>query len=170
MGLIDYVNGQFDRSVTWADAAWLAQEWGGPFVVKGILSVADALQAREIGASAIMISNHGGRQLDGVPAPIEMIEPIRAAVGPDVELIVDGGIRRGSDVVKALCLGAHSCSIGRPYLYGLAAAGQRGVTGVIDILKADIVRTMTLLGCADLPSLNRTAIARRCGAESVFHI
>jgi L-lactate dehydrogenase (cytochrome) len=159
MGLIDYLNSQFDRSVTWTDAAWLAQEWGGPFVVKGVLSVADALQAREIGATAIMISNHGGRQLDGVAAPIEMLEPIRAAVGPDVELIVDGGVRRGSDVVKALCLGADACSIGRPYLYGLAAAGQRGVAGVIDILKTDMERTMTLLGCADLASLSRAAIA-----------
>jgi L-lactate dehydrogenase (cytochrome) len=128
-------------------------------VIKGILSVSEALKARDIGASAIMISNHGGRQLDGVPAPIELIEPIRAAVGPDVELIVDGGVRRGSDVVKALCLGANSCSIGRPYLYGLAAAGQRGVAGVIDILKADIERTMTLLGRADLASLNHDAIA-----------
>ncbi len=159
--LIDYVNRSFDRSVTWDDAAWLAQEWCGPFVVKGISSVEDALRARDLGATGIMISNHGGRQLDGAPAPVDLIQPIREAVGPGLELIVDGGIRRGGDIVKALCLGANACSIGRPYLYGLAAAGQAGVTAVLDILRAEMVRTMTLLGRPSIASLDPSALLPR---------
>lgn len=158
MGLIDYVNSQFDRSVTWKDAEWLAREWGGHFVVKGVLSVADAVRARDIGASAIMISNHGGRQLDDVAAPVEMLPAIRDAVGNDIELIVDGGIRRGSDIVKAICLGANACSIGRPYLYGLAAIGQAGVSAVLDIFTAELERTMTLLGRTSIAKLTRDAI------------
>jgi L-lactate dehydrogenase (cytochrome) len=154
MGLINYVNAQFDRSITWDDAAWLAREWGGPFVIKGVISVGDAIRAKATGASAIMICNHGGRQLDDVVAPIELVEEIRAVVGPQIELIVDGGIRRGSDIVKALCLGANACSIGRPYVYGLAVDGQQGVTNVIDILRTEIERTMTLLGCSAVADLN----------------
>lgn len=161
MGLINYVNSQFDRSVTWEDAAWLAREWSGPFVIKGILSAADAVRAKEVGASAIMISNHGGRQLDDVAAPVELIETIRAAVGEGIEIIVDGGVRRGSDVVKALCLGANACSIGRPYVYGLAADGERGVSSVIDILGTEIARTMTLLGRPSLSALTRDALLPR---------
>jgi L-lactate dehydrogenase (cytochrome) len=158
MGLINYVNAQFDRSVTWDDAAWLAREWGGPFIIKGVISVGDAIHAKAAGATAIMISNHGGRQLDDVVAPIELVEQIRAAVGPDIELIVDGGIRRGSDIVKALCLGANACSIGRPYVYGLAVDGQQGVANVIDILHTEMNRTMTLLGCSDVAYLNSSRL------------
>jgi L-lactate dehydrogenase (cytochrome) len=153
MGLIEYVNSQFDRTVTWDDAAWLAQQWDGPFVIKGLTTVADARRAVEIGATAVMLSNHGGRQLDGVPAPIDTLVPIRDAVGNQLELIVDGGIRRGTHVLKALALGANACSIGRPYLYGLAAGGQAGVERAIEILRSEIERNMALLGCASIADL-----------------
>ena len=153
MGLIDYVNSQFDRSVTWDDVAWLAEQWDGPFVIKGMTTVADARRAVEAGATAAMLSNHGGRQLDGVPAPIDTLVPIRDAIGDQLELIIDGGIRRGTHVVKALALGANACSIGRPYLYGLAAGGQAGVERAIEILKTEIERDMALLGCTSMAGL-----------------
>jgi L-lactate dehydrogenase (cytochrome) len=156
MGLLNYVNRQFDRSVTWDDAAWLVSEWGGPFVIKGVGSVADAVRAKSIGASAIMLSNHGGRQLDDVAAPIELVRASREAVGSEIELIVDGGVRRGSDIVKALCLGADACSVGRAYVYALAAAGEPGVARMVAILREDIERTMTLLGCSDVRKLDRS--------------
>ena len=146
MGLIDYVNSQFDRSVTWDDAAWLVQQWQGPFIITGLQSVADVKRARDIGASAVMVSNHGGRQLEGTPAPVDCIPALRDAVGDDLELIVDGGIRRGTHIVKALALGASACSIGRPYLYGLAAAGQQGVEHALGLLKTEVERAMALLG------------------------
>ncbi len=146
MALIDYVNSQFDRTVTWEDAAWLAEQWDGPFVIKGIQSPADARRAAEIGASALMISNHGGRQLEGAPAPVDCIAPIRDAVGSQLELIVDGGIRRGIHIIKALAQGADACSIGRPYLYGLASGGQQGVERALTLLKNELERSMALLG------------------------
>lgn len=153
MGLIDYVNSQFDRTVTWRDVEWLRSQWDGPLVIKGILSPADADRARKAGASALMISNHGGRQLDSSPAPIDMVRPVRDRVGDSLELIVDGGIRRGTDVVKALALGADACSIGKSYLYGLAAGGQQGVEHALALLATEITRTMTLLGCASVAEL-----------------
>jgi L-lactate dehydrogenase (cytochrome) len=159
MSIIEYINGQFDRTATWEDAAWLIREWGGPFAIKGIQSVEDARKAIEIGATAITISNHGGRQLDGVPGAVELVEPIRAAIGATPEIILDGGIRRGTHVVKALCLGANACSIGRPYLYGLAHDGQRGVEGVLTILSEEVRRTMMLMGCSDVRQLNRSRVA-----------
>jgi L-lactate dehydrogenase (cytochrome) len=137
MGLIDYVNSQFDRSVTWDDAAWLVEQWGGPFIIKGLQSSEDAKRAVEIGASGIMISNHGGRQLDSTPAPFDCVEDMREAVGDALELIVDGGIRRGTHIVKALARGADACSIGRGYLYGLAAGGQAGVERALELLSAE---------------------------------
>lgn len=154
MGLIDYVNSQFDRTVTWKDVEWLRTQWDGPLVIKGLMSPEDGKRARDAGADAIMISNHGGRQLDGTPAPVDMIRPFRDAVGDKVELVVDGGIRRGSDVVKALALGADSCSIGKAYLYGLAAGGQAGVERTIELLRTEIVRVMTLLGCSAIPAIS----------------
>ena len=161
MGLIDYVNSQFDRTVTWEDAAWLAAQWDGPFVIKGLQSPADAKRAVEIGASAIMISNHGGRQLDSTPAPVDCIAPIRDAVGDQLELIVDGGIRRGTHILKALAQGADACSIGRPYLYGLAAGGQRGVERAISLLKEEVLRDMALLGVNKIDDLNFEHILQR---------
>jgi len=153
MGLIDYVNSQFDRSVTWDDAAWLVEQWDGPFLVKGLQSAADAKRALEIGASGVMISNHGGRQLDGAPAPFDCVEDMREAVGDQLELIVDGGIRRGTHVIKALARGADFCSIGRGYLYGLAAGGQAGVERALELLKAELERSLALLGVADVNDL-----------------
>ncbi|WP_206675449.1 alpha-hydroxy acid oxidase [Solimonas terrae] len=153
MALIDYVNSQFDRSVTWDDAAWLASQWDGPFVIKGMSSVEDARRAVAIGATAAMLSNHGGRQLDSVPAPIETLAPIRDAIGNDLELIIDGGIRRGTQVLKALALGANACSIGRPYLYGLAAGGEAGVDRALSLLRAEIERGLGLLGCRSIAEL-----------------
>jgi L-lactate dehydrogenase (cytochrome) len=147
VSLIDYVNGQFDRTVTWDDVAWLVDQWRGPFVLKGIQSPADAKRAVEVGATAVMISNHGGRQLDSAPAPIDCVAPIREAVGDKLELIVDGGVRRGTHVIKALALGANACSIGRPYLYGLAAGGQPGVERALTLLRAELERSVALLGC-----------------------
>ncbi|WNC66994.1 alpha-hydroxy acid oxidase [Thalassotalea nanhaiensis] len=155
MGLIQYVNSQFDASVTWDDVAWLVEQWDGPFVLKGSQSVLDAKKAVEAGCSAMMVSNHGGRQLDFAPAPIDCIAPIRDAIGDSLELIVDGGVRRGSDIVKALALGANACSIGRPYLYGLAAGGQQGVEKVISILSNEVKRTTALLGCKSISEINK---------------
>ena len=147
MGLMEYVNRQFDRTITWKDAEWLAGEWDGPFVIKGLSTPEDARLAAAVGATALMISNHGGRQLDGSPAPIRCLPAIRDAVGNDLELIVDGGIRRGIDILKALALGATACSIGRPYLYGLAAGGQAGVEHALSLLRNELLTDCALLGC-----------------------
>ena len=158
MGLIDYVNSQFDRAVGWDDAAWLVNEWGGPFVIKGLMSPADVARAASIGATAVMISNHGGRQLDGGPAPVDMVAPIRDHIGDAIELIVDGGIRRGTDVLKALALGANACSIGRAYLYGLAAGGQPGVEHAIGLLRDELLRGMALIGRQRIADVGRDLV------------
>ncbi len=162
VSLIDYVNGQFDRTVTWDDVAWLVKQWGGPFVLKGIQSPADAKRAVDVGATAIMISNHGGRQLDAAPAPIDCVAAIRDAVGDRLELIVDGGVRRGTHVLKALALGANAVSIGRPYLYGLASGGQAGVERALGMLKSELERSMALLGCRTIAEIG-TGHVRRVG-------
>ncbi len=160
VSLIDYVNGQFDRTVTWEDVAWLVKQWGGPFVLKGIQSPADAKRAVDVGATAIMISNHGGRQLDAAPAPIDCVGPIRDAVGDRLELVVDGGVRRGTHVLKALALGANAVSIGRPYLYGLASGGQAGVERALGLLKAELERSMALLGCRTIAEIGPGHVRR----------
>ena len=161
MGLIEYINSQFDRTVTWDDAAWLAEQWDGPFCIKGLQTAEDAKRAKEIGASAIMISNHGGRQLDTVPAPVDSVQPMREAVGDDVELIVDGGIRRGTHVLKALALGANACSFGRPYLFALAGGGERGVDRAIQIIRTEIERDMALLGCNSVAEISSSNVQRK---------
>ena len=153
MGLIDYVNSQFDRTVTWKDVEWLRDQWDGPLVIKGVLSPDDAASAAKVGADAIMISNHGGRQLDGSPAPVDLVRPFRDRVGGKVELIVDGGIRRGTDIVKSIALGADGCSFGKAYLYGLAAGGQAGVERALGLLRTELLRTMTLLGCSSIDQI-----------------
>lgn len=152
--LADYVNGQFDRSLTWKDVEWLAQKWGGPLAIKGILAPDDARRARDAGADHIMVSNHGGRQVDGCASPIDQIAPIADAVGGEVKIICDGGIRRGSHIMKALALGADACAVGRPYLYGLAAAGAHGVRNAVDILHDEFTRCMILAGCPDVAQLD----------------
>ncbi|MCG8440695.1 MAG: alpha-hydroxy-acid oxidizing protein, partial [Caulobacterales bacterium] len=156
MGLIDYVNAQFDRSVTWEDAASVIERWGGPFIIKGLQTASDARRARDIGASAIMISNHGGRQLEGAPAPVDCVRPIRDAIGSDMEIIVDGGVRRGVHALKALALGADAVSFGRPYLYALAAGGRQGVERFLGSFLAEIERDLALLGRADVRALDRS--------------
>lgn len=166
MGLIEYLNSQFDRAVTWDDAAKLIEEWGGPFLIKGLQSVEDAKQAVDIGASGIMISNHGGRQLEAAPAPVDCLQPIRDAVGDKLELIVDGGIRRATHIIKALALGADACSIGRAYLYGLAAGGEQGVNRAIGLLKAELERTMALLGVNDVNLLNTSHIIHQASRSA----
>ena len=163
MSLFEYINGQFDRSVTWRDVEWLASEWNGPLAIKGVMTPEDAKRALASGATGLMISNHGGRQLDGAPAPVDQIEPIRQAIGAGPDLICDGGIRRGSDVVKALALGATACSIGRAYLYGLAAGGEAGVDRALSILFDEFERAMILAGINDVRKLDRRHV-RRSGA------
>lgn len=148
--LIDFLNQQFDRGVTWDDVAWLRGIWDGPLVIKGVLTPDDAQRAVDAGATALMISNHGGRQLDAVAAPVSCVSQIRNRVGEAIELIVDGGIRRGTHVLKALALGANACSIGRPYLYGLAAGGQAGVERALGLLQEELLRGMALLGCRSI--------------------
>ena len=146
-------------TVTWSDLGWIRQIWKGPIVVKGIHTGADAKRAVDEGANAIVVSNHGGRQLDGVAATIRVLPEVVAAVGGRTEVLLDSGIRRGSDIVKALCLGARAVLVGRAYAYGLAAAGGPGVARAIDILKADVVRTMKLLGCQSVAELDRSYVS-----------
>lgn len=144
--------------VSWADFKWIHDVWKGPIVVKGVHTADDGRRAADEGAQAIVVSNHGGRQLDGVAATIRVLPEVAAAVGDRVEVLMDGGIRRGSDIVKAICLGARAVLIGRAYTYGLAAAGEEGVTRAIDILRDDLLRTVALLGCPSLDKLDRSFV------------
>lgn len=138
---------------SWDDLAWLAQQWDGPFMIKGIVRADDARRAVDIGATAISVSNHGGNNLDTTPAPIRVLQPIASAVGDDIEVLLDGGVRRGADVVKAVALGARAVLIGRAYLWGLAATGQSGVENVLDVLRAGIDSTLLGLGRASIAEL-----------------
>jgi L-lactate dehydrogenase (cytochrome) len=156
-----YVNRQFDPSVTWDDVARMIEQWNGPFAIKGILRAEDALRAIELGVRAIVVSNHGGRQLDHAASAIDVLPEIVDAVGNRAEVILDGGVRRGTDVVKALALGARACMIGRAYLYGLGAGGEQGVDRSLELLRNEIRRTMVLLGCPSLAELSRCYIRRR---------
>ena len=163
VSLIAYINDQLDRTVTWEDAAWLAEQWDGPFVIKGLQTAEDAKRAVDAGASAIMISNHGGRQLESAPAPVDCIVPIREAVGDSLELIVDGGIKRGTHIIKSLALGADACSIGRGYLYGLGAGGQKGVERALELYRSELLRDMALMGCTKISDLNSKSIRHVAG-------
>jgi isopentenyl diphosphate isomerase/L-lactate dehydrogenase-like FMN-dependent dehydrogenase len=145
-------------TVTWKDIAWIRDIWNGPMVIKGIHTGDDARRAVDEGADAVVVSNHGGRQMDGVRASIRVLPEVVEAVGGRVEVLFDSGVRRGSDAVKALCLGARAVLVGRAYAYGLAAAGAPGATRAIDILRADIIRTMKLLGVQSVADLNRSYI------------
>ena len=158
---LDYIFSQFDPTVTWKDAQGMIAQWGGPFAIKGILTADDARRAADIGATAVVVSNHGGRQLDTVPATIDCLAPIVEAVGDRVEVILDGGIRRGTDVVKAMAMGARACMIGRPYLYGLASAGEAGVMKALEIFRTEIARDLALIGCTRPGELNRDFVRRR---------
>ena len=159
--VVDYINDQMKVSIDWDDAAKLVEEWGGPFAVKGVVSVDDAKRCVEIGASAIMISNHGGRQLDGSRSPFDQLPAIADAVGGRIEIILDGGIRRGTHVLKALAAGATACSGGRMYLYALAGAGGRGVTRAMTLIRDEIERDMRLMGCSKVNDLKPSMLAFR---------
>ena len=150
-----------DTSMDWSTAAKIREEWGGTFCLKGVMSAADARRAVEIGADAIMISNHGGRQLDGSRAPFDQLAEIVDAVGGEIEVICDGGVRRGTHVLKALATGATAASGGRLYLYALAAAGQAGVERALTLLKDEIERGMRLMGVTSVDQLNRTMLRAR---------
>ncbi len=160
-GVMDYINEQYDPAMSWKDAEYCVKRWGGPFALKGVMSVDDAKRAVDIGASAIMLSNHGGRQLDGSRAPFDQLPAIADAVGGKIEIIVDGGIRRGTHVLKALALGATACSFGKAFLYALSAGGQQGVEMLLKRMKDEITRDMILLGCKNIKELNKTKIAYR---------
>lgn len=156
-----YIDSQMKRSIDWDDAARMIEEWGKPFAIKGVMSVDDAKRAVEIGASAIMVSNHGGRQLDGSRAPFDQLPAIADAVGGRIEIILDGGIRRGTHVLKALAAGANACSGGRMYLYALAAGGTAGVMRAMQLMHAEIERDMMLMGCRSVAELDRSRLAPR---------
>ena len=159
--IIDYINEQFDPSMNWKDAEYCIKKWKGPFAIKGVISVEDAKKALDVGASAIMISNHGGRQLDGSRAPFDQLSEIVDAVGDKIEVILDGGIRRGTHVLKALALGAKACSFGKGYLFALSAGGQIGVESVLQKMKDEIHRNMKLMGCKTINDLNRSKVVFR---------
>ncbi len=154
VSLSEFVNSQFDQALSWADIEWFQRVWKGPIVIKGIQSVEDALTAQSHGIDAVALSNHGGRQLDGAPSPVELLKPVKQAVGADLEVYCDGGIRRGSDIVKAMALGADACMIGRAYLYGLGAAGEPGVDFVLEHLAQGVTRTLALTGRPRLRDLD----------------
>jgi L-lactate dehydrogenase (cytochrome) len=144
--------------VSWSDFRWIRDVWQGPIVVKGVHTADDARQAVDNGASAVVVSNHGGRQLDGVAPTVRVLPEVLTAIDGEAEVLLDGGIRRGSDVVKALAIGARAVLVGRAYAYGLGASGGAGVTTAIDILRSGIIRTMKLLGCASVRDLDRSFV------------
>ncbi len=148
-----FIASELDATVTWQDVSELIDLWNGPFAIKGIMSAEDARRAADVGATAVMVSNHGGRQLDGAAAAFEALPAIAEAVGDTLEVILDGGIRRGVHVIKALARGAKACSVGRAYLFGLSAAGEAGVGRALAILQSEFVRSMQLCGLADLDSI-----------------
>ncbi|WP_417318389.1 alpha-hydroxy acid oxidase [Erythrobacter aureus] len=158
--LSGYITNQFSPAMTWADARSIAEEWGGPFAIKGILHPDDARAAVDSGASAVIVSNHGGRQLDGAISSVAALPAIAAAVGSQCEVFLDGGIRRGSDIVKALALGAKGCFIGRPYLYGLGAAGRPGVDKAMEIMTTETRRALALLGCPAIREIDETMVIK----------
>lgn len=159
--LSEFIAEQFDPSLSWNDIAWFRERWPGRIVVKGIQSVDDARLATEHGVDGLVLSNHGGRQLDHAPAPLDLVAPVRQAVGDQMTIICDGGVRRGSDIVKALALGANACTMGRSYLYGLGAAGERGVDVAIEMLTSEMRRTMALAGLRSVTEITRDTIAPR---------
>jgi isopentenyl diphosphate isomerase/L-lactate dehydrogenase-like FMN-dependent dehydrogenase len=162
MPLVDVSSGLASAVVTWNDLRWIREIWSGPVVVKGILTGDDARRAVDEGVAAIVVSNHGGRQLDGVPATLKALPEVVSAVNSRVEVLMDGGVRRGSDIVKAVCLGARAVLIGRAYAYGLGAAGEAGVARALEILRADVDRTMRLLGCGAVAELGSSLVSCSC--------
>ena len=158
--LSDFISDQFDPALSWSDLEWFRAHWDGHIIIKGIQSTHDAVHAQQVGVDAVALSNHGGRQLDGAPTPLDLLAPVAEATNGHLPLICDGGIRRGSDIVKALALGAHACTMGRTYLYGLGAAGEIGVEKALTMLTSEMTRTMQLLGVRSLSDINSATIAR----------
>jgi L-lactate dehydrogenase (cytochrome) len=158
---MQFLGQQLDPSVSWKDLREFIELWGGPFAVKGVVAADDVRRAADVGATAVMLSNHGGRQLDGAVSPIEVLPEIAKALGHEIEIILDGGVRRGTHVLKALALGAKACSMGRPYLFGLSAGGEAGVTKALDMLRSEFVRAMRLSGCVDVAQIDSTLV-RQC--------
>jgi isopentenyl diphosphate isomerase/L-lactate dehydrogenase-like FMN-dependent dehydrogenase len=158
MELIDVSVALARAAVTWEDLRWIRKLWSGPIVIKGVLTGDDARRAVDEGAAAVVVSNHGGRQLDCVPASLRVLPEVVAAVNGRVEVLMDGGIRRGTDIIKAICLGARAVLCGRAYAYGLSAAGEAGVTRALEILRTDVERTLKLLGCSSIAALDRSYV------------
>jgi isopentenyl diphosphate isomerase/L-lactate dehydrogenase-like FMN-dependent dehydrogenase len=158
MPLIDVATALAESTVTWADLRWIREIWKGPIVIKGVLTADDARRSIDEGATAISVSNHGGRQLDGVPASLRALPEVVEAVKGRVEVLMDGGIRRGTDIAKAIAMGARAVLCGRAYAYGLAAAGEAGVDRAIEILRVDLERTLRLLGCPSIAELDRSYV------------
>jgi isopentenyl diphosphate isomerase/L-lactate dehydrogenase-like FMN-dependent dehydrogenase len=158
MALVDINAALAESTATWADFRWIREIWRGPIVVKGVLTGDDARHAIDEGAAAVSVSNHGGRQLDGVPASLRALPEVVGAVKGQIEVLMDGGVRRGADIVKAVCMGARAVLCGRAYAYGLAAAGEAGVDRAIEILRTDLERTLRLLGCASIAELDRSYV------------
>jgi L-lactate dehydrogenase (cytochrome) len=161
--LSSWTNEQFDPQLSWKDVAWIKERWGGKLILKGILDAEDARRAADTGADALIVSNHGGRQLDGAPSSIAVLPEIVAAVGDRIEVHVDGGIRSGQDVLKALCLGAKGTYIGRPFLYGLGALGKPGVKLVLDIIRKELDVTLALCGKRDIRDASPDMLYRPAG-------
>jgi L-lactate dehydrogenase (cytochrome) len=156
--LSDYINTQFDPALAWSDVEWLRSVWNGPIILKGVQTVEDAVMAADAGVDVVALSNHGGRQLDDAPAIFPLVAPVADALGGRAEIICDGGIRRGSDIAKAVAAGATAAMAGRAYLYGLGAGGERGVDRVLSWFHDDLVRTMSLLGVGAVGELDRTLL------------
>lgn len=156
--ITQFISNQYDLSVSWRDVEWFKSEWGGPVLIKGLLHPGDAVKAVESGIDGIIVSNHGGRQLDGAISSIAALPAVAEAVAGRVPVILDGGVRRGVDVIKAIAQGATACMIGRPWLYGLAAGGETGVDTALKILRDETDMALALLGCASLSELNRSVL------------
>ena len=159
--VMNYMNEQLETKMSWGDAEYCVKKWGSPFALKGVMSVEDAKKAIDIGCTAIIISNHGGRQLDGSRTPFDQLAEIVDAVGDKIEVILDSGVRRGTHVLKALALGAKACSFGKGYLFALGAAGQQGIELLLEKMKAEINRDMILMGCRSVKELNRSKVKFR---------
>ena len=159
--VIEYINEQYDPGMEWKDAEYVIKRWGKPFAIKGIMSVEDAKRAVDIGCTAIMVSNHGGRQLNGSRSPFDQIKIISDAVGDKADIILDGGIRRGTHVLKALAAGAKACSFGKAFLFSLSAGGQKGVEKLLQNMHDEIQRNMVLMGCKNLKDLDYSRLIFR---------
>jgi L-lactate dehydrogenase (cytochrome) len=163
LAAVDVAAALESAQVSWTDLKWIRQLWDGPIVMKGVMTVEDARRSVDAGAQGIVVSSHAGRQLDGVAAPLRVLPGIVEAVGGQLEVLFDGGIRRGADVVRAMAMGAKACLLGRGYAYGMAAAGDAGVDRAVEIFRADIIRTLKLLGCPSIAALDSSYIATRPG-------